>query len=265
MPQGVNAAALGDAGSVASQVVVALAAGAIDAARGIGARREQPVCAASLGATGTPIHAQLLEQFGCQQAIAVLASLALDDPDAHAVGGRVDVAAAQIAQLAQSQAAGIGRRQKGSRLQRHRCGQDCGDLGARQHLGQTLRVAAHGDLSTALGLAQYVADQEAQCARGDVDGGAGSLPLLQQVQQVRLHLLVAQQLWAAVVVPGHLPDRAQVSLLGARSKAAQHHRIDHASAQRCHRRLRGPGKIPRTQGTTQRKLLCVRATTASAV
>ena len=82
------------------------------------------------------------------------------------------------------------------------------------------------------------------------------MPLLQQVQQIRLHLLVAQQLRAAVVVSGHLPDRAQVGLLGARSKAAQHHRIDHASAQRCHLRLRGPGNSPRIHGTTQRRLLC---------
>ena len=29
-----------------------------------------------------------------------------------------------------------------------------------------------------------------------------------------------------------------------RSKAAQHHRIDHAPAQGCHRHLRGPGNIP---------------------
>ena len=42
-------------------------------------------------------------------------------------------------------------------------------------------------------------------------GGAGSLALLQQVQQVRLHLLVAQQVRAEVVVPGHqVRDRKSV-------------------------------------------------------
>ena len=56
----------------------------------------------------------------------------------------------------------------------------------------------------------------------------------------------AEQIRAAMVMAGQLAHRRQLRLLGARSKAAQHHRIDHALAQRCHRRLQGPGDIPST-------------------
>ena len=101
-----------------------------------------------------------------------------------------------------------------------------------------------------LGLAQHVTDQEAHGAGAHVDRRARTMALLQQVQQAGLNLLVAEQIRAAVVMVGQLAQRRQASLLGARSKAAQRHRIDHALAQRCQRRLQGPGTIPSTQATT---------------
>jgi hypothetical protein len=252
VPQGVDAADLGDAGGGPGEVVITLAAGAVDGARRVRARRKQPVRGLGPSAAVAPVQPQVVEQLSSQQRIAVLSALALDDADAHAVGGGVDVAATQPAQLAQAQATGIGQGQEHPGLGRDRCGQQRGHLGARQHFRQPLRIAAHGDLRSTLILAQHIANQEAQGARSDVDGGARPLSLLQQEQQVSLNLLIGQQRGAAVVMLGRLPDGGQVGLLGARSKAAQHHRIDHALAQWCHQSLRGPGKSPQNQGTTHR-------------
>ena len=75
------------------------------------------------------------------------------------------------------------------------------------------------------------------------------MTLLEQVQQVGLYLLVAQQLRAAVVVPRQLLDGGHIDPLGALGKAAQHHRIEHALAKRCHDKSpwkRGP--FPTSEG-----------------
>ena len=110
------------------------------------------------------VQPQLLQQLGIEQAVSILVALALDHPNAHPVSGRVDVAAAQVTQLAHAQAAGIGRRQECACLRRHRHRQQRGHVRARQHLGQALRAASHRDLRPALGLAEDFADQEAHRA-----------------------------------------------------------------------------------------------------
>ena len=116
VPQRVDAADLGDSSGVASEVVVALATGAIERPRWIRSSGKQPVRGVGMTATGSPVQPQLLQQLAVEQAVPILAALALDHPNAHAVGGRVDVAAAQVTQFAQAQAAGIGRYQEGVRL-----------------------------------------------------------------------------------------------------------------------------------------------------
>ena len=88
---------------------------------------------------------------------------------------------------------GVGQGQEHPGLGRHRCGQQRGHLGARQHLGQPLRVAAHGDLRSTLDPGPARRKPGSATRRRCVDGGARALSLLQQVQQVRLNLLVAQQ------------------------------------------------------------------------
>ena len=135
MAQGMDAAELGDAGGVAGHVVVALAAGTVQMARRVRARREQPSCAIGMAATGAPIQPQLREQVRIEQAIPILPALALDHADAHPIGGRVDVATPQAAQLAQAQTTGVGCHQKGARLHRHRRAKQGCQLGARQDLG----------------------------------------------------------------------------------------------------------------------------------
>ncbi|NMM08355.1 hypothetical protein [Polaromonas sp.] len=145
-----------------------------------------------------------------------------------------DGAAAQVTQLIEAQAAGIGGHQEGARLDGHWRVQQGGHFGAREQLGQALRDSPQRDLDAALGLAQHVADQKPDGARGCVDGRASAVALLEQMQQVRLYLLIVQQRRAAAVVARQLLDGRHIGPLGAPGKAAQHHRIDHALAKRCH-------------------------------
>ena len=108
MTQRMDAAHLGDAGGGASCVVVKLATAAVQRLRSIAATRKQPVICFGTDSCGAPVQSQLFEQVGGEQAEAVLAALALDDPDAHAVGSGVDVAPAQMTQLTQAQTASKG-------------------------------------------------------------------------------------------------------------------------------------------------------------
>ena len=85
------------AGGVAIHLAAALAAGTVQMARWVRARREQPASSIGMAATGSPIQPQLREQIRIKQAMPVLPALALNDVDAHAIRGRVDVAAPQSA------------------------------------------------------------------------------------------------------------------------------------------------------------------------
>ena len=96
--QGMNAADLGDAGGVAGHVVVALAAGTVQMARWVEARREQPACTIGMAATGSPVQPQLREQIRIEQAIPILPALALDHADAHAVGPADEMAERELVQ-----------------------------------------------------------------------------------------------------------------------------------------------------------------------
>ena len=250
VPQRVDAADLGNACGIACGVEVAPGAAGIQRLGAVQSGRKYPVLGASMASASPPVQPQLLQQFGTQQAVAVVPTLAGDDADAHAVGRGVDVAAAQVAQLAHAHPRRIGRHQEGAGLEGHRRVEHGGHLGSRQHLGQPLRRQRHGDARTPVGLAEHLAHQKAQGAGGLVDAGAGQVPITHEVQQVRLQLLVRDQLGAAVIVAGHLRDDPEVGLLGTRPKAAQDHRIDHALTQRCHRRLRVPGTVPGDQATT---------------
>ena len=85
-----------------------------------------------------------------------------------------------------------------------------GDLGAGEQLGQALRGASHGNLQASLGLAEHLAHEEANRAGRLVDAGARELALLQQEQQVGLHLFVAESIGAAVVMPSQGRDVVEV-------------------------------------------------------
>lgn len=86
MAQRVDAADLVDARGIARDVEVAPGAAGVQRLGRIQPRGEQPVLGSRMASALPPVQPQLLQQFGRQQAVAIVPALALDDADAHAVG-----------------------------------------------------------------------------------------------------------------------------------------------------------------------------------
>ncbi len=183
-----------------------------------------------------PPAAQQLQHVLGQRNVAVLAALALDDADAHAVGVAVDVGHAQMPQLRQSQARAVGQHQEGSRRRARGDGEQPGDLLAREDLGQALWCDAQWDVEHLAVQSEHGAVEEPERAAVLVDGGARALAIAQQVQQELLHLLGAQGVGAAPVVPGQARHGVDVGLLGAKCHAAQHQCVEHALSKWAHHR-----------------------------
>jgi len=121
---------LGNACGVARGVEVPPRTAGIERLGPIQSCGKYPVLGARTASAQPPIQPQLLEQLGGQQAVAVVSILAGDDADAHAIGRGIDVAAAQVAQLAHAHPSGVGRHQEGARLDGQRCSEDGRHLGA---------------------------------------------------------------------------------------------------------------------------------------
>ena len=81
-----NAADLVDARSIARDVEVATGTVGVQRLGRIQPRGEQPILGPRMATAQPPVQPQLLEQFGRQQAVAVVPTLARDDADAHAIG-----------------------------------------------------------------------------------------------------------------------------------------------------------------------------------
>ena len=96
---------------------------------------EQPV----LRPRQAPIAAQDAEQLRRQHDVAVLAALALLDPDDHPAA--VDVGDLQADHLRHAQSGGIGRRQRGAALQAWNRFQEAHDLVGAQHHRQLAAAA----------------------------------------------------------------------------------------------------------------------------
>ncbi len=98
-------------------------------------------------------------------------------------------------------------------------------------MGLFLRHLGHGWAQVLIALApQDGFKQEAAGAGGVVDAAVGELAVLDQVQQVGLDLLGAEQFGAAVVVARHARDGFGVAFLGALGQAAYGHGVEHALA-----------------------------------
>jgi len=85
VPQRVDAADLGNAGGLASRVVVKLRTAAVQRPGRIAAAGKQLVLGLGTSAAGAPVQAQLVEQLEREKTVAVLSALALDHTDTHAV------------------------------------------------------------------------------------------------------------------------------------------------------------------------------------
>jgi hypothetical protein len=78
--------------------------------------------------------------------------------------------------------------------------------------------------------ARKVIEKRRSLGRSIAKGAPRKVALVDQVQQVRLDFLIAVLGGIASVVFGHSVNSISVALLGACSKTAQHHGIDHALA-----------------------------------
>ena len=225
MAQTVNAAFTSNAGSVAGGAVHALRRNQIDrrTARGVG---KQPGARSAIA----PVLAQHGEQARREQRVAILAALALAHFEAHAVGGALDVAELQSADLGHAQAGGVGGGEQRTRAQACARVDQTRDLIAREDLRQALGHLGHGDVQAHLGFAQHRAKQEAKCAGSLIDAGIGELPVGDEMQKVALQLLGAQRVGGAVVMFGERANRRAVGLMRAWREAAQYHRVNHPLA-----------------------------------
>ena len=202
-----------------------------------------------------PVAAQLAQQARGEQRVAILGAFALLHPDGHA--RRVDVAHLQMTQLRDPQPRPVGGHQHGAVLGIGGQLDQARDLFARQDLGQLLRLARARDLELRLRLLERDVVAELQRVDRDVAAAPGKLALLDQVQQVALHLHFVDLLGAAPVVLRHRRHRAQVRLARALGHPAHHHVIVHLLAQGTHlcllRVIAGP--FPRDHADTDRSTL----------
>jgi len=180
-------------------------------------------------APGPPPGAQQIEQ-GCRQhGIAVLAPLALLDPDHLALA--VDVGELERDHLRGPQAGAVGDRQRRLVLEaRCRIQQPCDLLGA-QHHGQLVRFADTGHPDRRVVAPQRHAEEEAQARNGGVHAG-GRGPGRSHVQLVAPQVLGACLVWRPAEKGGEILDRANVAILSLRRETADRHVVDHALAQR---------------------------------
>jgi hypothetical protein len=78
--------------------------------------------------------------------------------------------------------------------------------------------------------AQADSVEELEAVGDDVAGAAGKPSLLQQMQQIALHLGFADLIGAAAVELRQSPHRIEVSLAGAHRHPPQHHVVVHLRA-----------------------------------
>jgi hypothetical protein len=199
---------------------------------------------------------QDVEQVGREHDIAVLAALALLDPDQHA--GAVDVGDLEVGDLRDAQAAAIGDAQRGAVLQAPRVRQQQRHLLRVQNHRQAIGRRDPRHAVTEAGPAQRDVEEEPQGRTGQVHPGIAGA----ERSQVKL---VAPQIFRFGPVRRqpkegreltHLPDIVALRVL---AKPADGHVLDHPLAQRSdgdgvgHGYLRGSGETtpnPRMQRLT---------------
>jgi hypothetical protein len=171
---------------------------------------------------------QRLQQPGRQRHAAVLAALALADPQEHAAA--VDVGHAQPDDLTGAQAGGVGRLQQQAVDGAGLGGKEPGHLVAAEDRGQALGLLAVGDLFDQEGAGEGQAVEQAEGADHLVEGTPGGVPLVQQVQLVGADLGGPELLGGAAEVAGEAHDGRGVGLDGAWAVVAELQILDKALA-----------------------------------
>ena len=177
----------------------------------------------------TPVGAQNAKQLRRQHDGAVLATLAVLDPDHHPPA--VDVADLQADHLGGAQPRRIGRRQRGARLQAWHCLEKPHHLIGTQHHRQLARLPRIRDPLGNLVMAKRDAIEEPQSADRLVQSRPRD-PARHQVDLERPHVLQAEPVRRPAEEAAELRDRVNVGSLSRRRQIADRHVLDHAAAQR---------------------------------
>src|SRR5438552_896429 len=135
-----------------------------------------------------PVTAKLDEQPLRQKCVAVLPALSLLDPNRHPVA--VDIADLEPDHFAHAQSRSVRDHQQHTVLRIRSALEEPLDLLSAQDLGEPLRHPRCGNAELRLISAERDAMKESNCMSCLVAGAVGKLSLLEQVQQIALHLLL---------------------------------------------------------------------------
>jgi len=184
------------------------------------------------GAISPPVVSQLLQGRLGQNGVTILASLALSDPDHHSL--TIDIGELKACCLAHSQSRGIRHHQDGLVLEILGNGKEGLDLREVQNhrkfsLGPRIADFLHRPFPF-----QRRSVQEFKARHIEPEGSLGQMPLLDQVNQIRLEFVFSQLLRGFAKVFGQVLGLSQVGPLRARLGSTQLKVYKHPISQRSH-------------------------------
>ncbi len=202
-------------------------AGAVELAGGqrlhrVAAREQPPLRPLCL-----PVGTQQLEQRGRQHHVAVLAALALLDPNDHARA--VDIGDLERDHLGGAQARAIGDAQRRPILEAWRSFQEARHFLRAQNRRQLARLADEGHVRRDVFASKRHREEEAQRRHRRVQAGSRDAAR-RQMQLIAPQILRARLVRRAAKENGEVPDGADVGCLGPRRESADRHIFDHAPA-----------------------------------
>jgi len=175
-----------------------------------------------------PIRAQRLEQPRGEQRVTVLPPLPLLDTDRHPRG--VDVADLQMQDFAEPEARRIGRQQHRAIRLIAGLGDQPLDLVTTQQRGQCPRLSRGRNTERGAFALQRRVIQKPQAVDDDVARTPRSLPIPNQMQHVRLDLVIGDAIRRPVIELRQPRDGPQIGLSGPVGHAAHDHGLVHPTA-----------------------------------
>jgi hypothetical protein len=250
MPQGMDTPALRDPGLALRGIVVLLRGGDIQRPLPV-PRREQPGGRAILA----PVSAELRQQPGRQEGVAILAALALLHPETPPLG--VEVAELEPHALADPEPRRVGRGQERALLPGGGGLEETSHLGGAQDLGERLPALRPRDGEGQGGATQRRVVQEPERLHGDVTGAPGEVLLPEHVDQVRLALGRGEPIRRAMIVPRQAGHGREIGFARPLGHPPDEHVVVHAGTQRGHEAppvLAWTGDRTPTTGVHRRRL-----------
>ena len=186
----------------------------------------------ALRAGEPPVAAQNPQQLRRQHDIAVLAALALLDPDHHPTA--VNVGDLEHHHFRHAQAGGVNRGERRAALQARDRLQKAHHLVGAQHDRQLLRLARIGDALRNRRLTERHPVEKTQRAHDLVQRRPRD-PGRHQMNLEGMDLVQAEAIRRPAEMPAELRDRVEIGSLGRRREIPDRHVLDHATAQRADR------------------------------